>query len=89
MPVASVPVLTFVAAAAMLAAAVWHDVRYRRVPNAVVLGGTLAGLALAGAAIANSAHSGARVMIASLLENNGFSLRMAQRPCASNAVQSR
>jgi len=48
MPVASVPVLTFVAAAAMLAAAVWHDVRYRRVPNAVVLGGTLAGLALAG-----------------------------------------
>jgi prepilin peptidase CpaA len=40
--------LSIVAAAAMLAAAVWHDVRYRRVPNTVVLGGTLAGLALAG-----------------------------------------
>jgi prepilin peptidase CpaA len=44
----SVQVLTMAVAAAMLAAAVWHDVRYRRIPNAAVLGGTLAGFALAG-----------------------------------------
>ncbi|MBA5606950.1 prepilin peptidase [Duganella sp. FT3S] len=31
--------------AALLAAAVWHDVRTRRIPNRLVLGGALAGLA--------------------------------------------
>jgi prepilin peptidase CpaA len=33
---------------ALLAAAVWHDVRARRIPNAIVFYGTLAGLALHG-----------------------------------------
>jgi prepilin peptidase CpaA len=33
----------------LLAAAVWHDVRARRIPNALVLPGALAGLALQGA----------------------------------------
>lgn len=32
----------------LLAAAVWHDVRARRIPNALVLPGALAGLALQG-----------------------------------------
>lgn len=31
---------------ALLGAAVWHDVRTRRIPNGLVLGGALAGLAL-------------------------------------------
>lgn len=34
---------------ALLATAVWHDVRSRRIPNRLVLWGTLAGLALQGA----------------------------------------
>jgi prepilin peptidase CpaA len=57
---AAVPLL---ALAALLALATWHDIRARRIPNAIVLAGTLTGLLLhsfwdAGPAIADVALAG-------------------------------
>lgn len=42
----TVSLLPLILLFALLAAAVWHDVRARRIPNAVVFPGALAGLAL-------------------------------------------